>query len=58
VAVLHDLDLVCRSFPHTLLLAREPLAWGPTAAVLSEANRHRARLVAEAWPDEMERSAA
>ena len=31
VAVLHDIDLVRRVFPETLLIAREPVAWGPTA---------------------------
>ena len=51
VAVLHDLDLVARAFPQTLMLAREVVAWGPTAAVLSAENRLRARLSAEAWDD-------
>lgn len=49
VAVLHDLELVAREFPRTLLLAREPIAWGPTSAVLTAANRLRARQMAEAW---------
>ena len=48
IAVLHDLDLVARHFPNTLLLAREPIAWGPTEAVLSPANRARARLAGAA----------
>jgi zinc/manganese transport system ATP-binding protein len=52
IAVLHDLDLVARAFPATLLLARDPVAWGPTAAVLSAENRLRARLAAEAWADD------
>lgn len=52
VAVLHDLELVRESFPECLLLAREPVAWGPTAEVLSAANRLKARMMAEAWdPD-------
>lgn len=51
VAVLHDMDLVARAFPQTLLLAREVLAWGETATVLSAENRLRARLTAEAWDD-------
>jgi zinc/manganese transport system ATP-binding protein len=50
IAVLHDLDLVRRNFPQTLLLAREPVAWGETAAVLSAANLLRARTMIEA-PD-------
>ena len=51
VAVLHDLDLVTRAFPHTLLLAREVVAWGPTAVALGGEMRMRARLTAEAWED-------
>ncbi len=54
IAVLHDLDLVRREFPDTLLLAREPIAWGPTAEALSAANRLRARMMAEAWAEEAE----
>jgi zinc/manganese transport system ATP-binding protein len=49
IAVLHDLDLVRRDFPETLLLAREAIGWGPTPQVLTAANRLRARMVAEAW---------
>jgi zinc/manganese transport system ATP-binding protein len=45
VAVLHDLDLVRAAFPHTLLLAGEKIAWGPTDSALSEANRRRAGLL-------------
>jgi zinc/manganese transport system ATP-binding protein len=52
IAVLHDLDQVRAHFPETLLLAREAIAWGPTAAVLTAANQLRARAMAEAWaPD-------
>jgi zinc/manganese transport system ATP-binding protein len=50
VAVLHDLDLVRRSFPRTLLLAREPIAWGETATVLTASSLLRARAMIEA-PD-------
>ena len=49
VAVLHDLDLVAREFPDTLLLAREKIAWDQTSIALSSENRQRARLTAEAW---------
>ncbi len=49
VAVLHDLALVRAHFPQTLLLARDPLGWGETKAVLSEANLARARRMAEAF---------
>ena len=52
IAVLHDLDLVRREFPETLLLARDCLGWGPTAEVLTAANRLRARMMAEAWAEE------
>ncbi len=52
IAVLHDLDLVARDFPETLLLARECLGWGPTDQVLTAANRLRARMMAEAWAED------
>jgi len=51
MAVLHDLDLVRDEFPNCLLLARECVASGPTAEVLSAANRLRARRMAEAWDE-------
>ena len=49
VAVLHDIDLVRRVFPETLLIAREPVAWGPTAETLSGENLLRARQMVEAY---------
>lgn len=51
IAVLHDFEQVRAHFPDTLLLARAPVAWGPTAATLSEDNLRRARAMAEAWDD-------
>jgi zinc/manganese transport system ATP-binding protein len=48
IAVLHDLDLVRRHFPQTLLLAREPVAWGRTADVLTAENLLTARRMVEA----------
>jgi zinc/manganese transport system ATP-binding protein len=48
VAVLHDLDVVRRVFPSTLLIAREPVAWGETQDVLSAANLLKARRMIEA----------
>jgi len=48
VAVLHDLDVVRQVFPNTLLIAREPVAWGDTSAVLSPANLLQARRMVEA----------
>ncbi len=51
VCVLHDLDQVRREFPNALLLARELVASGPTATVLSPENLLRARAMAEAWDE-------
>lgn len=48
VAVLHDLDVVREVFPSTLLVAREPVAWGGTAEVLSAENLLKARRMVEA----------
>lgn len=48
VAVLHDLDIVRRVFPQTLLIAREPIAWGETGDVLRPDNLLRARRMIEA----------
>lgn len=58
LAVLHDLDLVHREFPETLLLAREGIACGPTEAALSAENRMRARMMSEAWTEGAEACAA
>jgi zinc/manganese transport system ATP-binding protein len=54
LAVLHDLELVRREFPETLLLAREAIAFGPTEKALSAENRLRARMMAEAWAESAE----
>jgi len=43
IAVLHDLRQVTEHFPKTLLLARDALALGATAQVLTEENLARAR---------------
>jgi zinc/manganese transport system ATP-binding protein len=51
IAVLHDLDLVRRHFPLTLLLAREPIAWGKTPVTLRTENLQRARAMPEAWDE-------
>ncbi len=48
VAVLHDLDLVRRVFPETLLIAREPVGWGATDEVLTQDNMTKARRMIEA----------
>jgi zinc/manganese transport system ATP-binding protein len=51
IAVLHDLELVRRHFPQTLLLAREPIGWGKTAVTLRAENLQRARAMPEAWDE-------
>jgi zinc/manganese transport system ATP-binding protein len=51
LAVLHDLDQVREAFPSALLLAREPIAWGATAEVLTPSSMLRARRLCEAWDD-------
>ncbi|WP_300449893.1 ABC transporter ATP-binding protein [Accumulibacter sp.] len=51
IAVLHDLEHVRREYPETLLLAREVVARGETAKVLSDANLQRARQLAERRAD-------
>ena len=51
VLVSHDLAQVRAQFPLTLLLAREPVAYGPTAEVLTEANWARARAMREPFDD-------
>ena len=54
VAVLHDDAQVRAHFPQTLLLARELVAHGPTAQVMTETNLRRARAMAEAWDEAAE----
>ncbi|MGY2053229.1 metal ABC transporter ATP-binding protein [Methylobacterium sp. JK268] len=51
IAVLHDLEQVRQHFPATLLLAREPVAWGATRTVLTAPNLRRARQLCEAWDE-------
>jgi zinc/manganese transport system ATP-binding protein len=51
LAALHDIDLVRANFPETLLLAREPVAWGATPSVLTPDNLAKARLMCEAFDD-------
>ena len=54
VAVLHDDAQVREHFPQTMLLARELVACGPTAQVMTEANLRCARAMAEAWDEAAE----
>ena len=48
IAVLHDAEAVRAHFPETLMLARDLVAHGPTANVLTAANQFRARQMCEA----------
>jgi zinc/manganese transport system ATP-binding protein len=52
VAVLHDLSQVRAHFPQTLLLAREPVAWGATAEVLTPTHWQRALRMQEPFDDD------
>lgn len=54
VAVLHDLDLVRRVFPETLLIAREPVGWGATNEILCAENLLKARRMIEAFDRQAE----
>jgi zinc/manganese transport system ATP-binding protein len=58
LAALHDIDVVKQNFPETLLLAREKVAWGPTAEVLTDDNLLKARRMCEAFDDEAHRCVA
>jgi zinc/manganese transport system ATP-binding protein len=54
LAALHDVDRVRAVFPETLLLAREPVAWGPTHEVLTVENLNKARRMCEAFDESAE----
>jgi zinc/manganese transport system ATP-binding protein len=54
LAAMHDLDVVRTHFPEALLLAREPVAWGPTAEVLTAENMLKARRMCEAFDEQAE----
>ncbi|RUW17810.1 metal ABC transporter ATP-binding protein [Mesorhizobium sp. M4B.F.Ca.ET.215.01.1.1] len=51
MVVVHDLDLVRQNFPETLLLARQPVAWGETKETLRPENLLKARRFHEAWEE-------
>jgi zinc/manganese transport system ATP-binding protein len=51
LTVVHDLEQVRRHFPTALLLSREPVAFGPTAEVLTPERLARARRLSEAFDD-------
>jgi len=54
LSAMHDLDLVKANFPEALLLAREPVAWGPTAEVITADNMLKARRMCEAFDEQAE----
>jgi zinc/manganese transport system ATP-binding protein len=49
IAVLHDIRQIRAHFPDVLLIAREPVAWGPAAEVLTADNLARARALSQLW---------
>ncbi len=51
IAVLHDFEQVRAHFPQTLLIAREPVGWGPTASIMTPGNLLKARAMAESWDE-------
>lgn len=51
LAVLHDMQLVRNMFPQTMLLARELVAFGATADVLTPGNLDKARHMIEAFDE-------
>jgi zinc/manganese transport system ATP-binding protein len=54
IAVVHDDAQIHACFPRTLLLARQAVAWGHTAEVLTPENTARARHMHEAWDESAE----
>lgn len=54
ICVLHDLDLIRQLFSRCLLLARECIAWGPPAEVLTPENIAAAGSFQSAWPSRPE----
>ena len=55
LAVLHDHQQIQAHFPATMLLARECVAWGPTAGVLTPDNLARAAALTRMWAHEAAR---
>ena len=51
LAALHDMEMVRNHFAETLVLARGPVAWGPTAEVLTPENLLVAMRMCEAFDD-------
>jgi zinc/manganese transport system ATP-binding protein len=51
LTAMHDIEFVRANFPETLLLAREPVAWGRTPSVLTPENLLLARRMCEAFDE-------
>src|SRR5712691_9335027 len=51
LTAMHDIDFVRANFPETLLLARQPVAWGNTSTVLTPEKLLAARRMCEAFDD-------
>jgi zinc/manganese transport system ATP-binding protein len=51
IAVLHDYSQVRSTFPQCLVLARNVVAWGDTATVLTDEHLRQAKAMAEAWDE-------
>ena len=51
LTAMHDIDFVRANFPETLLLARQPVAWGRTSTVLTPENLLAARRMCEAFDE-------
>lgn len=51
LTAMHDIEFVRANFPETLLLAREPVAWGDTREVLTAENLLTARRMCEAFDE-------
>lgn len=52
MVVVHDLDLVRKHFPQTMLLARELIAWDCTTCALTTTNLQRASELHQSWDNE------
>ena len=51
LAALHDMNLIRQHFPQTLLMAREPIAWGETGLVLTPENLLKAQRMCEPFEE-------
>ena len=46
-----EFSILKNNFPETLLISREPIAWGPTNEVLIDKNMLKARQMVETWDE-------